>query len=233
MVNKYIESKKLSWSESTVKSEQSRLKHASDMTLGPVAHYLKLKDELKPYALKTTFIRLSDFMQWQIDEAIIQGPNTYKTFMKKNAKLFKGVYEKEKIEIGFKEAVQRIKGIADTEVREKAIQLLSTGMRWTESFTLDDLGMVTGKGNKRRRVFNKQAVEFIQSKSSFARKLFRATGLKPHGLRKLFANEMVKRGFSSADLMQVMGWSDISTATSYLQAKKDDELAEKLKLLVG
>lgn len=233
LIATYIESKKFAWETTTTRSETARLNaHAKYISQGPEAHFLALKGIANPHTVKTIFKRISSFYQWQIEEGLVT-ENPYKAFMKKNALLFKGVYEKEKIEIGFQEAWARIEQIKDPDLKAKAIQLISTGMRWTESSTLDDLGMVTGKGRKRRRIFNSKSISYTSSYSTFLRKLYRATGLKPHSLRKLFATEMVNKGFTLPDLLKVMGWSSTTTAESYLQSRQEDELEIKLRKMVG
>lgn len=228
LIEKYLDTKKLAWEETSLKSERSRLlANVPGMKLGPQEHYLKLKDTHGPLTIKTTFMRLSAF------EKFAHGTTKYRDFMKTHRNLFKHAYEKEKIEIGFEEAVQRIKGIKDPVVRAKAVQLIQSGSRWSESFTLDTNGVVTGKGRKRRKLYNVSPVEFPYSYATFLRKLKKATGLKPHSLRKLFATRALALGLSIQELMEVMGWESMETAASYLQSRKEDELASQLGKMVG
>lgn len=227
-IEAYLESKALAWAPSTLKSERARLQaNVEGMKDGPQAHFLELTKSQHPYTIKTCFIRLANF------ERFSSGTSTYADFIKTNGRLFKHVYEKEKIKIDFEEAKKRVLAIKDPAIKAKAIQLLSSGSRWTESFTLDSDGMVTGKGRKRRKLHNVAPMAFPYSYSTFLRQLYKETGLKPHSLRKLFATQAVELGFTMADLMEVMGWSTAETANSYLQAKREDELARRLQKLVG
>ncbi len=183
--------------------------------------------------MKTIFIRLSDYNQWLIDTRQSKAKvNVYREFMKKNANLFKYAYKKEKIDIDFSEAMRRIEAMKDVRVKEKALQLLTTGARWDESTTLDKDGFVIGKGKKRRKLLNSSHVDFKLSYSSFGKILKQETGLKPHSLRKLLATELANNGLSPADIKQIFGWECISTADSYFQSKRDDELASKIDKII-
>jgi hypothetical protein len=228
LIEKYLDTKKLSWELTSLKSERARLlANAHHMKLGPQEHYLKLKDTHGAYTIKTIFKRLAHF------ETQMLGTTKYRDFLKTHRNLFKHAYEKEKIEIGFEEAVLRIKSIKDPSIRAKAIQLIQSGSRWSESFTIDAKGVVTGKGRKRRKLYNVAPVDFPYSYSTFLRKLKKATGLKPHSLRKLFATRALAIGLSLPELMTVMGWESVETATSYLQSRKEEELGNTLRNMVG
>ncbi len=232
-VDQYLEAKSLSWSLSTQKSEAARLrKHSQFLELGPQAHFLKFKGKLGAYTLKTLFIRLSDFNQWLVDQNLVK-KNEYRAFMKSHERLFKHVYEKEKLSIDYHEAKKRIYAISDLRIREKAEQLLRSGARWSESKSLDSDGMVTGKGGKKRKLFNVEPIDFKLSYSTFIQRLKSETGLKPHSLRKLLATELSNQGFSDADLMQVFGWSSMQTAASYTQSKREEVLATKLAAITS
>lgn len=235
LINAYLQSKELAWEASSMKSERARLTaNIIGLELGPDDFFKQLQGTKKPYTIKTIFIRLADFQQWLIDTNNTLNPkNDFKIFMKTNRKLFKNVYEKEVLSVDFQEAKRRVEAIKDEGFKAKVLQLLLSGSRWTESSTLDNNGIVQGKGRKRRKLFNVNRVEFKGSYRQFLRKLKRETGLKPHSLRKLFATHLVENGIKEADLMTIMGWSTIATASSYVQAKREEELGAKLKLLVG
>jgi site-specific recombinase XerD len=196
---------------------------------GPNALYMSLKQTHKPYSVKTYFFRVGEFYQWLIEEGhtpVLIRKNPFKAFMKTNAKLFKYVYQKETLDVGYEEAIGRINRLSCGETKKKAFELLATGMRYTESTTQTE-GFVIGKGGKRRRIYRPESIsaptKFEGTYSSFYHKL-KSVGLKPHTLRKLAATRFVERGAKEADLMALMGWSSIGTAASYLQAKKDVEL---------
>jgi integrase len=227
-VHAYIESKKLAWEATTIKSETARLiANLEGLEMGPDAYYAKLIQTKKPYTIKTTFIRIASFEKW------LNGQSAYQDFIDKNRKLFRNAYEKEKLEVTFEEALERIKKIDDKELREKALQLIGSGARWKESTTLDGSGFVIAKGGRRRKLLNADSVRFEKSYSHFLRRLKDETGLKPHSLRKLFATKLVDSGFTIQDLMMVMGWSSLQTAMSYLQTKKESELEKRIEKLVS
>jgi len=147
--------------------------------------------------------------------------------MKLNANLFKHAYTKEQLNVTFQEAAVLIASIENTDVREKAKRLLTGGLRYTESFTEHE-GQVIGKGSKPRKIFAPEGVgsiTFNQSYTTFRREL-KKLGLKPHTLRKLFANMLVEQGAGEMDLLKAMGWESIQTAASYLQAKRDEQLKQ-------
>jgi site-specific recombinase XerD len=225
LIHSYLESKIGSWEQTTIRSEGHRLnKHAAAaLSAGPAAYYQQLSTTAKPYTTKTIFTRIGEFVDWMIEHGHMEGPNSFKLFVKNNRKVFKNAYQKEQLDVTFAEAKERIEAIKDVELREKALQLLLTGARWSESFTLKD-GQVVGKGRKIRRLFNATEASWAKSYRTFLQRLKEETGLKPHSLRKLFATNLVEQGASEADLLKIMGWSSIITASSYLQSKKDSEL---------
>lgn len=228
LVDKYIEARSFAWSRSTQISERSRLRSVSELiTLTPQEAYSKLKQTHKPYTIKTAFIRMGEFYQWLIDTGVKVGPNPFKAFTKDFASLFKNAYTKERLSVEYADAVSRINSIKNEQVRIKALELLATGCRWTESFT-EHRGVVTGKGGRSRRIF--RPAEFAApltnppSYTTFRRELS-SVGLKPHTLRKLAATRFVECGAREADLLALMGWTSIQTASSYLQSKSDEGLA--------
>jgi integrase len=51
-------------------------------------------------------------------------------------------------------------------------------------------------------------------------------GLKPHTLRKLCASKLARQDkIKEQDLLKVFGWASMETASIYLQAKNNEELA--------
>lgn len=231
LLNKYLESKVLSWAPSTLRSEKVRLAAALTALneLTPTQYYQKLVSEgLKPYTIKTIFIRLRKFLL-EINE--LEKYKSYNDFMSSHQRLFKYAYTKERVKITFEEALKRIDKIPSVTAKAKALQLLYSGMRFSESKTLDENNEIVGKGGKRRAVygvierFNGSGAELSYSGLYASLK---KVGLKPHTLRKLAAQRLVQLGASSMDLMEVMGWSSINTATSYLQNENNKGRLESL-----
>ena len=235
LVWEYVTSKALSWSNSTSSSELSRLLQMDpDKVLGkPAKFYEYLRNErgLKPYSIKTAFIRAGDFVEWLMDEGKIErAANAIALFMKSHANLFKNAYTRKPSSLSLKEIKQRISQIEDEASRAKAMQLLQSGMRWTESGTLDKQGMIVGKGGKARKAHVEESakpVDYKLHKVTFSRHLSKV-GLTPHVLRKAFATALVEHGASEADLMTIMGWSSILTASSYVGAKRERDLVQAL-----
>lgn len=225
-VDQYLESKALAWSPSTMKSERARLAAVVEVLevagLDPAAVYKKLADKYKPYSLKTTFIRLAAF------ELEAFGTANFSAFNRTHSRLFKHAYLPERLKLDFQEAVAKIELLQDPAIKAKAKELLYSGMRYTESTTETD-GIVVGKGGKKREVFKPDTdVKYDGTYIKFWRAL-RKVGLKPHTLRKLRATNLVEHGASLPDLMEIMGWSSLNTASSYLQPKRKAQLAQLMK----
>lgn len=225
MIKEYLDAHSLAWTDATKRSEESRLvKHFSAIVEGPEALW-STTQTLKPYSRKTLFLRARSFFDWQVEQGLIT-ENPYKKWMKQNARLFKHVYTKATPSIDFKQAQEKISKIPCKETRRKATQLLEGGLRWRESFTIQD-GQCLGKGEKPRTVFV-DSCEYRYSYSTFVRLLARV-GLKPHDLRKVRATDLARRGMREADLCKVFGWSNFATASSYIAPISDNEIKEMLQ----
>lgn len=225
LLEEYFTSKKYAWSPSTFKSERYRLLTISPLIDGiPERLWESLKDKA-PYSRLTTWVRACDYYDWLLEEGHKEGINPYRKFKKRNRRLFKNAYKRKTPKITYQEAIKRIQTISDNAVREKAMELLTNGFRYTESFFQDQDG-VTGKGNKWRRTFKEcegKSSDYKESYTKFYRAL-RKIGLRPHDLRKLFATECYRKGLSEVDLCEVMGWSSFETARSYIAAKKEEDI---------
>ena len=91
-------------------------------------------------------------------------------------------------------------------------------MRWSESFTYDN-GWVVGKGGKPRRIpYRAPALPPLTSYHRMYRAL-KTIGLTPHMLRKIAMAQYLKAGADVFDLTKIAGWSSITTAQSYVDAK--------------
>jgi integrase len=228
-INAYINSKQNAWALSTIKSEQARL-HANLELLnkGPEALYEALKLTAKPYALKTLFIRISDFLNYTFNT----NTNSFKDFMTKNMKLFKYAYERAEVNIEYEKAVSLIASIEDQVIRDLARFMLVTGTRVTEALEYKNDGKVLGKGSKPRALFIPKGITYpINHNISYSKlqKELAKVSLKPHTLRKLYATKLVNEGFKEADLMKLLGWNSIITASIYLQPKNNNELQAQIE----
>lgn len=149
--------------------------------------------------------------------AVATGVNVYDEWRKENARVFRNVYEKKKPTISYEEARAKCESLQEP-ARSKALQLLSGGLRYTESSTLRD-GQVVGKGGKVRNVYCLPTGANRQNYQAFRRALGRV-GLKPHDLRKIFLTRLVEKGVNQFELCEVAGWSSIATASSYINVNK-------------
>lgn len=228
---KYLNDKKHAWAPTTLRSEASRLKAIVRFTDTSAENLWELLiDTQSPYTRVTTWTRMINFYQYLLDENLRSGENKFEKFRRKNARMFKNVYETRVPKIAFEEAVKRIKTLPTNE-RHLANQIICTGERLSESIQpLLKNEQVIGKGSKRRHTFRPEASgqPNKSNKSSFRRALA-TIGLKPHDLRKLFATRLVALGAKEADLLKAMGWSSMETAKRYLQPKSDKELEEMFK----
>lgn len=223
-INKYIESKQLAWSPTTIKSEQARLHAALDLiNQGAEQLYHEGLKRYSPYALKTLMIRVSAFADFMGST----DANPFRSFLKTNARLFKNAYIKEDVDVDYAEACKLVEGMEDGAARMAAQLILQTGLRSTEALQYDGSGFIIGKGSKLRPVMSEQAIPNEARADLTYSKLHKAlakVGLKPHTLRKLVATQLVDAGISEMDLLKIMGWSNIATAASYLQSRTNKEL---------
>lgn len=225
-IQEYINSKSLAWSETSKTSELSRLTTIADYIDGNPEVLWKAIESKGAYTRTTIWTRVVSFYDFLLESEYVTGINPYRKWRNQNAKQFKNVYTKETPKISYNEAKQKILKIQDQETREKALQLLNAGLRWGESFTLQD-GRVIGKGNKARKVFAEE-VKYGKSYSYFLKQL-RQVGLKPHTLRKIRATDLARKGLKEADLCAIFGWNSFQTASSYIAPLNDDELAKYFK----
>lgn len=231
-ISQYIEDMKLAWSPTTLRSERYRLLAVVKELDGSPTRLWKATEGLAPYARVTTWTRVTAFWDWLLEKKLATGVNEYRTFRKRNARQFKNAYKKNVPEISFEEAKERISKIRDVSIKTKALELLTSGMRWNESFTLRN-GTVVGKGGKRRDVYLEPALrsEYAQSYSKFWRALAEI-GLKPHDLRKLCINAVIDAGANPFELCDLAGWSDLKTAMSYTKSRGSN-LKNLMKKAIG
>lgn len=193
--------------------------------------YLTEVKNLKPYSVRTYFTRVGEFADFLVINNHLAGSNPVKDWIAGNANLFRGSYVPRKPTVSsVSDAMSAINQMTDQAARAKAIQLLATGMRYTESTTLDEHGEVLGKGRRRRAVPLAQRFKdhgFDLTYSSFYKKL-KKVGLTPHMLRKICATQHVKNGAKEADLMAIFGWTTPAMAAVYVQAWQQDRLADKM-----
>jgi hypothetical protein len=169
---------------------------------------------MKPYSIKTTFVRLGQFHQWLMETDKIPPVklNPWKHFIKANALLFKYSYQTERLKITYEEAKKLVESIQEDHYRHAAQQLL-------------------GKGSKPRNVFLRDGLNDFRYHGSYTPlyKRLKALGLKPHTLRKLCATRFsTKSGVSDVDVCEVFGWESIETSKKYRQPQRRERLSALL-----
>lgn len=217
-IEAYLRYHENAWAPTTMRTARSILKKVEDHIDTPEELHRWLTTDQScnfgAYTVHTMFIRVRHLESWAQLEPL------FKTYMATHRNKFINAYVKKEVKVTYDEALARINQL-DPVHRGHALSLLSTGLRISESYAVQDDGLVKGKGGKIRRVYGK--ISKTVPKTTLWRKL-RNVGLKPHDLRKLFATRLVERGATAADLCKVMGWSDIRTAYQYLQAKDEARL---------
>ncbi len=232
IMNKYIDAHRLAWAPSTLRSEPARLKPVLDwLDKGPDTLWGMIQLKTKPYSRLTLWTRIVNMLDWAIEEGLIDGPNQFKLFRKKNRRLFNHVYIRKHVSITFEEAKRRVNRIEDNRCQSKAKQLLRSGMRFSESFTLQD-GEIRGKGSKVRKVFGTDTCKHDQAGVTYSQfyRALKKVDLKPHDLRKVFLTEAVAQGATHFELCKLAGWASINTASSYIGVKDKtlEELVDKI-----
>src|SRR3990167_4095171 len=221
-IEQYIKEHTYAWSPTTQKSEYARLISIREC-IGDTSEVVWNKiQHLKPYTRKTTFIRLCHFYSWLYPKQ----ENIYRIWYNKNKRLFKYVYMRSSPQITFKDAIERLCKLTDQETKEKALQLLRGGLRFKESFTVQD-NKVIGKGNKMRSTHVNPLPNLSFSYQTFIRRL-KKVGLKPHDLRKICAKELVNKGVDVFSLCDFFGWSNLNTAQSYVNNQSIKNIGELL-----
>ncbi len=232
MIDQYIESKSHSWEPTTIKSESSRLHaHVIHLNDEPLQAFEKLSKTMKPYSIKTTFIRITCYFDWLIANGHRVGVNPWKQFMKDNERLFKHVYESKIYLITFDQAHKLISEQVDCAEKKASLQLLEAGLRICETKTFDGKKVI-GKGQKPREVFVSKALRPFRYLGTYNQlyRWLKKLGLTPHSLRALCATKFGNiEGVNDIDLMKAFGWNDIETSKRYRQAKASDALANVFK----
>jgi site-specific recombinase XerD len=223
LIKLYINHNRNNWSEACLTAESSRLAVvAGHLDNTPEDLYEYLNNNYAPYTVQTIWTRVTSFYDFLLSQQLINSSsNPYKTFREMNRNLFKNLYVRKELNLTFEDALSKIESMTNKDARDHAKRLLFSGMRFTESLTLKD-GWIVGKGDKRRKVFLPEDLYGVYPSSyrTFSRHL-KKVGLSAHMLRKLAATKFVEVGYKEAELLNIMGWSSITTAQYYLQPKDD------------
>jgi|ERR1019366_4094796 integrase len=227
-VERYLEDMKNAWAPKTL--------HNTKLTLGRLLPVLtgdpqKLWDELcktqSDYTRVMTWGKVCGF--W--DYAEPDSRNPYRDYRKKNARLFRDKYLEKTTSETAKSAREKIASITNPSIKRKAMELLLTGMRYTESLTLKD-GVILGKGDRKRKI-NVPEVEGPEMTCHYKTfyNALRDVGLKPHTLRKIYLTECVRKGANVFQLKKLAGWKSLQSAVSYIDVDEDSvrEIQERVR----
>lgn len=222
---KYIEAKRGAWSEASIRSESIRLNKVMDQLDGDGQKlWLALGAIYSKHTRVTVYNRVCAFFDWAIKKGHIVGPNPYALWREESPRCFQGFYVRRPPGMTFIDAKTRIETLKDPEMRAKCLQLLTSGMRWSESYTLTPDSYVTGKGGKLRRVYPMSGLGPMAAQDRYRAVLrqLKKLGIKgPHRLRGIFLTECVRRKVDTFDLKEIAGWSSLATAESYIQANQE------------
>lgn len=220
LVKRYLEDQKYAWAESTKKAAEARLNKYADLTGGSPEDAWEALKGLKPYTRATTWTNLVSFIDWAIEEGHIEGPNSFKKFRKRNARLFKHVYERKIPTVTFEQARALIDGIEEPTVRNACLDLLTGGLRYVD-YARREGDYTRGKGGKLRKVYGiNSGADRPVGYATIYRSL-QELGLTPHMLRKIRMNQLASKGMDTFSLMEFAGWASPQTAMSYIKASED------------
>lgn len=224
-IDLYIQSKEQAWASSTLQTERARLyKLGALFNFSPLpepaqVYATLVKHGYKSYSIKTSMIRLGE----------LHAP--IKLWMKQNAQLFKNAYVPRRAPMTFQEALDAIKQLPTEQMQRFARGLLASGLRISEAFKVRADGTVVGKGGRVRQVPNNELVANTPGCSNtHFRNALRRIGLTPHLLRKIAASRAVELGAREAELLQIFGWTNMQTASYYVQGYRADEVSKKLAM---
>lgn len=226
------------WDDTTYKSESSRLRQivkVIDDVSGfqGKAFYMELKRQgYKPYTIKVMVQRAASlYAHGQKLGIVDKFSNPFHDLLASSPQLFRNAYKAERLRLDYDEAKRRILTISNETVRDFCMQLLKTGLRIHEAYVVNqETSSVIGKGNKERfTTFEWPKGKEMPSEATVRRALAKIE-LKPHSLRKLLATKLSRESsFSTQDILKIMGWSSIETASKYYQPLKEETLKNKLK----
>lgn len=224
------------WDDKTYASESSKLKTIIRVMrttgLRGIDFYAALKAEgYKPYTIKAFVQRAASMYRHGQEAKIVDAfNNPYNDLLARSPQLFRNAYKPERLKLNFDEALTRIKSIEDEAMREMCLALLKSGLRIHEAYKVNyETSSVVGKGDKERFTAFSFPAHLKMPSEYQVRTALAKIGLKPHSLRKLLATKLSRSDLRHADIMQVMGWSSIETASKYFQPLNEEQLKQKMK----
>jgi integrase len=232
---KYLEYHEHAWSPTTYNSEKSKLNTIIEIikVVGASGNdlYKELKKrDYKPYSIKTLMQSASSWYEFGLrTKTIPYGINPFSDFTKRNAQVFRNAYRPSRLAVDFDKAQELIQTIPDTNLRLFCLAILHSGLRIHEAYKVNyEDSTVIGKGGKLRKTYFKYNGDIPPPTQNAVRQALLKLGLKPHDLRKLLATRLSRHGLTHSDIMEVMGWSSIETASKYFQPLNQEKLKSKL-----
>ncbi len=230
----YLKSMENVWSDSAYRSESCRLNRLWDYIDGNPQKLWDAMADYHPNARATYWTRVTTFYEWCIEEKLLPAPNPYRVWRKKNKRCFQNVYQRRPCKIPYEEAKAKLLCISNEAHRNKALQLLEGGLRFSESFTLKD-SFVIGKGNKPRRVYCREIAGPCitpSQYSSFLRTIKGVLGVGPHKLRSIMLSTYYKKTRDPKKLKDLAGWASYGPTDSYV-AEFNDEMEKEMREIQG
>jgi integrase len=220
----YLASKANSWAPTTIKSEAARLNRIVEVCDGKTVpdQWLAVCGVYGHYARVTAWTRLAALRQWALERGHSQGVNEHARFREDNARLFKNAYQRRPAAATLQDLRAAVAREQEGPVSDKLAHLLENGLRYAESLTHKD-GQVVGKGGKVRATILPNGPAKHASYAA-VRAACRRLGVRPHDLRKALATDLYRRGLREIDICEVMGWSSIDTARSYVRPMAIEEV---------
>ena len=229
----YVETKRGSWSRSTIDTAYFKLRTIASAGLEPqvLIKTLRLKG-LSPYSIKTYFILASQF------EEATKKTSKIRQWMSANRLVFKNVYKKKERSMSDEQFEALLKKAETNDIYNFLILMGKAGLRKSEAFAVsfrdlkdDRIEVVSGKGGKQRFVpFSREWLkrsndllnQTILPKNLPYQKFFDETEFTPHDLRAYYATKVANiQGMSVEDARDLLGHEDIRTTAKYLRANKN------------
>ncbi len=225
-IQAYLESKKEVWAITTLRSEEARLNCLLPFLDGNPEKLWTALQDYKPYARVTAWTRVTALWSFSFPGQ----KNAYVVFRQLNARRFKNAYVRKPARFEYAELQEKIETIPDEAARRIARHLIKTGLRYSETYAVQD-GAVVGKGGKSRPVLGQPSPQSELPVMTYRRfqKAIALAGLTSKDFRQVFATQLVRQGLvNDFDLLRIMGWSSVETARSYVAARKDGELKSRV-----
>lgn len=227
---KYLDVYKNRWDVKTVNCKQSMLNQLSTK-LGDCnaeTFFSYIDSNLASYSRVTYISLAADYYSWLIETNRKSGVNAIKALRKCKANNYKNAYQRKITGIRFEECEEKIHGIQDAKVKEICFDLLRSGLRVSELFSVNG-NVVEGKFGLKRPFLGSVTCQVGEIHPNTIRNHLAKVGLKPHDLRKAFVTKLIDAGLNLPDVASAVGHKSFKTTALYFQPKKDQVLRDLVK----